>query len=47
MPWKICPNGDVPPQNAGIYVTMNPKGDIVISKRTWQRLGEAKAFLRK
>jgi hypothetical protein len=43
--WKICPNGDVLPQYSGLYATMNTKGDIVISRLTWQRLGEAKAFL--
>jgi len=43
--WAEVPRGDVMPQYAGIYVTMNPKGDIVMSRRTYQRMGEPKAFV--
>jgi hypothetical protein len=43
--WEECPRGDVMPQYAGLYVTMNPTGDIVMSRVTYQMLGEPKAFL--
>lgn len=43
--WEICPRDDVRPQYAGIYVTMNPKGDIVLSRVTHEMLGAPKAFL--
>ena len=33
------------PQYEGIYVTMNPKGDIVMSRRTYQLAGEPRAFM--
>ena len=33
------------PQYAGIYVTMNPGGDIVMSRVTYQLTRSPKAFL--
>ncbi|MEP6847560.1 MAG: hypothetical protein ABI999_01800 [Acidobacteriota bacterium] len=35
--WKEVPRGDIAPQWAGIYVTMNRKGEIAMSRRTWER----------
>ena len=43
--WQEVPRGDVVPQYAGIYVTMNPMGDIVMSRVTYEMMGEPKAFL--
>ena len=43
--WEECPRGDVMPQYAGFYVTMNPNGDIVMNRATYQMMGEPKAFL--
>ncbi len=43
--WRECPRGDVLPQYAGIYVTMNPMGDIVLSRITFEKMGEPKAFV--
>lgn len=42
--WLEIKRGDVLPQYAGIYVTMNAKGHIVISKVTYQILGAPEAF---
>ena len=43
--WQEVPRGDMMPQYAGIYVTMNPAGDIVMSRVTYEMMGEPKAFL--
>ena len=43
--WKEIPNGDMMPQFAGIYVTMNPKGQIAMNKVTYEMLDKPKAFL--
>lgn len=43
--WRECPRNDVQGQWAAFYVTMNPKGYVVMSRVTYQRLGEPKAFL--
>ena len=43
--WQEIRRGDVMPQNAGIYVTMNPMGDIVLSRVTYEMLGGAPAFV--
>ena len=43
--WIEIKRGDVQPQWSGIYVTLNRKGEIVLSRRTWERMNEAKAFL--
>lgn len=42
--WEEIPRGDVPPQHAGIHVTLNPKGEIVLSRVTHQMMGSPKAF---
>ena len=42
--WKEVPKGDVQTAWAGFYVTMNPKGKIVFTRTTWQKMGEPKAF---
>lgn len=43
--WKECPKDHIQPQWSGMYITMNSKGSIVMSKYTYQRLGEPKAFV--
>ena len=43
--WQEVPRGDVMPQYAGIYVTMNPMGDIVMSRVTYEMLGAPQAFV--
>ena len=43
--WQEVPRGDNSPQSAGIYVTMNPKGEIAMSRNTYQMLGEPPAFV--
>ena len=42
--WKQVPRGDVAGQWARFYVTMNRRGYIVFSRKTYERLGEPKAF---
>jgi len=42
--WRECPRGDVKGQWAAFYVTMNPQGHVVMSRITYERLGEPKAF---
>ena len=38
------PKGDFPPNGAEPFsVTMNPRGNIMMSKRTWTKLGEPQA----
>ena len=43
--WRELPRGDIRPEWAGVYVTMNPAGLIRLSKATFQRMGEPKAFV--
>lgn len=43
--WQEVLRGDVQPQYSGIHVTMNPKGDIMMSRVTYQLLGEPPAFV--
>ena len=43
--WTILPRGDVAPHWSGLYVTMNRLGSIVMSRVTYERLGEPAAFL--
>ena len=43
--WQEIKRGDVMPQYAGIYVTMNPAGDIVMSRVTYQMMGSPAAFV--
>lgn len=42
--WEVIKRGDVMPQYAGLHVTLNPKGDIVMSRFTWETMGGPKAF---
>lgn len=42
--WKEVPRGDKRAQWAGLYVTINSKGMIVMSRATHQRMNEAEAF---
>jgi hypothetical protein len=43
--WQEIPRGDIMPQHAGIYVTMNPMGDIVLSRVTYEMLDSPPAFV--
>ena len=43
--WQEVPRGDVMPQYAGIYVTMKPKGEIMMSRVTYEMMGSPKAFV--
>ena len=43
--WKEIPRDDRRPQWAGLYVTMNSKGMIVMNRAAYERLGEPSAFL--
>lgn len=43
--WQVVPRGDVLPQYAGIYVTMNTKGIIAMNRVTYQKMGEPPAFV--
>ncbi|MEP7214253.1 MAG: hypothetical protein ABI791_14335 [Acidobacteriota bacterium] len=43
--WSEVPRGDKRAQWAGIYVTMNGKGWIVMNRAAHERLGGAEAFL--
>ena len=43
--WQEVPRGDLMPQYAGIYVTMNSAGDIVMSRVTYEMMGAPKAFV--
>jgi len=43
--WQELPRGDVKPQYAGIYVSMNPKGEIAMTRVTYEMLDEPKAFV--
>lgn len=42
--WKELPVGDVVGQWAADYVTLNRKGQIVMSRKTYRRTGEPEAF---
>ncbi len=42
--WIEIKRGDVLPQFAAIHVTMNLKGEIVLSRVTYELLGSPKAF---
>lgn len=41
--WKTCPRGDAAGQWASFYVTMNPRGYIVMSRKTFERIQEPRA----
>ena len=43
--WEECPRNDVMPQYAGVYVTMNPKGVIAMSRITYEMLDSPEAVL--
>ena len=43
--WKEIPRGDKRAQWAGIYVTLNSKGTIVMNRAAYERLDEPAAFL--
>ena len=43
--WSELPRGDKRAQWAGVYVTMNGKGVIVINRAAHERLGSPDAFL--
>lgn len=42
--WKVVPKDKVRGQWAALYVTMNPKGRIMMSRVTYERLDEPAAF---
>ena len=43
--WVEIPRDDTPSNAAAPYsVSMNTRGDIVMSRRTWQNMGEPEAF---
>jgi len=42
--WKEIPRDPRVGKWAGIYVTMNPKGEIVMTRLTWQKTGSAEAY---
>lgn len=43
--WKEIPRGDKRAQWAGLYVTLNKRGTIVMSRAAHERLGGSEAFL--
>lgn len=43
--WKEISRGDKRAQWAGLYVTMNGKGSIVLNRAAHERMGGAEAFL--
>lgn len=43
--WQQCPRGDVVGQWVKFYVTLNQRGYIVFSRKTYERLGSPTAFL--
>lgn len=43
--WKEISRDDKRPQWAGLYVTMNSKGTIVMNRAAHERLGGAEAFM--
>ena len=42
--WNLVPKDDIRAQWAGLYVTINRIGSIVMNRVTYQRLGEPAAF---
>lgn len=42
--WRLVPRGDVAPHWSGLYVTMNPRGYLHMSRQTHARLGSPGAF---
>lgn len=43
--WETCPRGDIVAQYAGIYVTMSPRGEIAMTRPTYEKLGAPEAFV--
>ena len=43
--WRITPKDDKVGQWSAIYVTMNPKGHIVMNRRAYEAVGSPEAFL--
>jgi hypothetical protein len=43
--WEELPKDNTPSWTAGIYVTMNPKGNIAMSRVTYEMLDEPAAFV--
>ena len=43
--WEVCPHNDKGTRWSAIYVTMNPKGHIALSKFTFEKLGEPERVL--
>ena len=43
--WTILPRGDVAPHWSGLYITMNRRGSLVISRITHERLGEPAGYI--
>lgn len=44
LDWTILPRGDIHPASSRVYVTMNPKGEIVLNSTAFQRMGAPEAF---
>lgn len=42
--WTLLPRDDIRPQWAGLYVTMNRLGSIVMNRVTYERTGSPAAF---
>ena len=42
--WKEIPKDPKKGRWVGMYVTLNPKGEIVLSRRTWEKSGCALAY---
>ncbi|MGH9945683.1 MAG: hypothetical protein ACRD6X_00610 [Pyrinomonadaceae bacterium] len=42
--WKTCQRGDVGGQWAALYVTMNPRGFIVMNRKTYEKMSEPQAM---
>lgn len=43
--WEECPRVDTTGRWSALYVTMNSDGHIVLSRRTFERVGSPEAFL--
>ena len=43
--WRECPKDDVVGQWSALYVTMNPLGEIAMSRFTYERMNAPKAFV--
>ena len=43
--WEECPRDDVMPQYSGIYVSMNPKGKIAMSRITYEMFGSPETVM--